>query len=211
MHMGQKINPIIFRIGTGFADWKASWTPESMSEYGANVVSDIKMLRYITSLPESSSIGDVVISRKTRNPKVAIYVPRAGAIIGKKRGRMEQIVGHLSKLAGNKNVYVNLEEVKKPSLDALLVARSLAKQIEKRSPYRRIAKGAVESALRDGALGARVTCSGRLNGADIARSESFKCGTMPLHSMSAKIDYAVAHAITTYGAVGIKVWINRRF
>jgi small subunit ribosomal protein S3 len=203
--MGQKVHPIGFRLGVN-KEWSSNWY--ASSKHYANILeADIKARNYLFEKLAHASVSRIKIERPAKNLVViTIYTARPGVIIGKKGDDVEQLRTHLNKILGVP-VHINIEEIRKPEIDAKLVAEGSARQIEKRIAFRRVMKRAVASALRSGAKGIKISMAGRLGGAEIARTEWYREGRVPLHTLRADIDYATAEAKTTYGIVGIKVWI----
>jgi small subunit ribosomal protein S3 len=201
--MGQKANPIGNRLGY-IKGWDSNWY--GGDNYADKIVEDNKIRNYISARLAKASISKVVIERTLKLVTVTIHTARPGIIIGKGGQEVDKLREELKKVT-KKEVQINIFEIKRPELDARLVADSIARQIEGRVAYRRAVKMAVSSCMRMGAEGIKVNCAGRLAGAEIARSESFKEGRTPLHTFRADIDYALAEAHTTYGRIGIKVWI----
>ncbi len=203
--MGQKVNPIGLRVGIN-RTWESRWY--AGKDYATKLLDDIKLREYIFKTLKAAAISRVVIERAATNTKVNIYSARPGVIIGKKGADIEKLRVDLSKRIGG-DVNLNIIEVRKPELDAKLVADGVAQQLERRVSFRRAMKRAVQSCLRLGALGIRINCGGRLGGADIARTEWYREGRVPLHTLRADIDYGTAAALTTYGIIGVKVWIYK--
>jgi small subunit ribosomal protein S3 len=203
--MGQKVHPTGIRLGI-IKDSNARWFPHGNSF--ANILkSDIELRKFVLKkLPESSSISKIIIERSGNNVKVIIRTAKPGVIIGKKGGDVEKLRVELNKKMGV-NININIEEVRKPELEAILVANSVAQQLERRIMFRRAMKRAVTNALKQGAKGIKVAVAGRLGGAEIARTEWYREGRVPLHTFRADIDYGTAIAKTTYGVIGVKVWI----
>lgn len=204
--MGQKVNPILIRLG-GVQEWKSVWFADS-KKYADYLNSDIKARTYLMDKFGAAGISYVRIERPAKNARITIYAARPGVILGKKGGDVEALRKELSKMLGMPT-HVNIEEVKKPDLDARLVAETVAQQIERRIMFRRAMKRAVQTTLKAGALGIKINVSGRLGGAEIARSEWYREGRVPLHTFRADVDYGLARAKTTYGIIGVKVWIFR--
>ncbi|MDH4133159.1 MAG: 30S ribosomal protein S3 [Gammaproteobacteria bacterium] len=202
--MGQKINPNGFRLGV-IRDWTAKWYSGS-KHYAENLAADIKLRTHIKKKLANAALSKIVIERPAQNISITLHTARPGIVIGKKGEDIEKMRNELGKLAG-RPVHVAIEEVRKPELDATLVAESIAQQLAKRLMFRRAMKRAVQNALRLGGLGVKVMVAGRLNGAEIARTEWYREGRVPLHTLRADIDYGTAEAHTTYGTIGIKVWI----
>jgi small subunit ribosomal protein S3 len=202
--MGQKVNPIGFRLGI-VSDWQSKWyVPRK--EYASMVAKDLKARNYILKKLAHASIGSVNFECTSRSVAVKIKAARPGTIIGKSGRDIDSLKAEISKIFGTP-VHVTIEELRKPAMNAKLVAETVAQQLEKRVMFRRAMKRAVTGAIRAGALGVKVSVSGRLGGAEIARREWYREGRVPLHTLRADIDYALAEANTTYGIIGIKVWI----
>ncbi|MFV1997699.1 MAG: 30S ribosomal protein S3 [Acidiferrobacterales bacterium] len=202
--MGQKVSPIGMRLGI-IRDWSAKWYANKKN-YGDILISDLKLRDFLKKKLAHAAVSKVVIERPTQMLNVSIYTARPGIVIGKKGEDIEKLRQELTRLAGQP-VHLAVEEVRKPELDAQLVAESIAQQLEKRIMFRRAMKRAVTNAMRLRAGGIKVMVAGRLNGAEIARTEWYREGRVPLHTLRADIDYGVARANTTYGVIGIKVWI----
>jgi len=203
--VGQKVHPKGFRLGV-IRTWDSRWFSEK--EYKALLKEDHKIRQHIKTKLYQAGIGSIEIERAANRVRVIINAARPGIIIGRGGSEVENLRRELEEMTG-KQVSVNIVEIKKPELNAQLVAENIAAQIEKRVAFRRAMKQAVARALRAGALGIKVACSGRLAGAEIARTEWYREGKVPLHTLRADIDYGFAEAITTYGKIGVKVWINR--
>lgn len=201
--MGQKVNPIGLRLGIN-RTWDSRWY--AGKDYAAKLLQDIKLREYIFEHMKQAGVSRVIIERAASKTNVTIHTARPGVIIGKKGSDIEKLRKDLSKFTGGE-VALNIVEVRKPELDAQLVADGIAQQLERRVSFRRAMKRAVQSALRLGAGGIRVNCSGRLAGAEIARREWYREGRVPLHTLRADVDYATARALTTYGIIGVKIWI----
>jgi small subunit ribosomal protein S3 len=202
--MGQKVNPVGIRLGI-VRDWTSTWYANSKT-YSSYLNSDIKLRDYLTKKYAGAFISRIQIERPAKNVRVTIYAGKPGIILGKKGGDVDALRKDLGIMLGVP-VHVNIEEIKKIDLDAKLVARSVAEQLERRIMFRRAMKRAVQSALKAGALGVKVHVSGRLGGSEIARAEWYREGRVPLHTFRADIDYSLAEAKTTYGIIGVKVWI----
>lgn len=202
--MGQKVNPIGIRLGF-IKPWKSVWFSNSKT-YAANLLADLKARQYIVKALKEAAVSDVLIERSANNVKVTVHSARPGVIIGKRGEDVEKIKSHASKIFGVP-VQLNIEEIKRPDLDASLVGQSIAQQLEKRVMFRRAMKRAVQSAMKAGAKGIKICVSGRVGGAEIARTEWVREGRVPLHTFRADIDYATAEALTTFGIIGVKVWI----
>lgn len=203
--MGQKTNPIGNRLGI-IRGWESNWY--GGNDYGDKLAEDDKIRKYVHTRLSKASVSRVIIERTLKLVTVTILTARPGAIIGKGGQEVDKLKEELKKITG-KEVQVNISEIKRPELDANLVASSIARQIENRISYRRAIKMAIASSMRTGAEGIKVMISGRLNGAEMARSESYKDGRIPLSTFRADIDYALDEAHTTYGRMGIKVWIMK--
>ena len=204
--MGQKVNPIGLRLGIT-RGWDSIWFAKK-KEYGKLLIEDYKIREFIKKNIVNSGISQVIIERTSKKCIVSIYTSRPGFVIGKKGSDIEKIKKNLSKISSGE-VSLNIKEVKKPELNSYLVAENIAQQLVKRIAYRRAMKRAMQSALRLGAKGIRVCIAGRLGGNEIARTEWLREGSVPLHTFRADVDYAEAEALTTYGIIGIKVWIYK--
>ena len=203
--MGQKVNPHGIRLGIN-KTWSSRWF--SKSEYSKLLHQDLEIKKYVEQKLKNASISKVNIERAAKKLRIAIYSSRPGIIIGKKGADIESLKNKLTKLS-NLEVFLDIKEIRKPEVEAKLVAENIASQLEKRVSFRRAMKKAVQSSMRLGAKGVKVLCSGRLGGAEIARTEKYHEGSVPLHTLRNDIDYATAEAETTYGICGIKVWINK--
>lgn len=201
--MGQKIKPIGLRLGIN-RTWDSRWYADR--NYAGLLHQDRELRNHLMERLKAAAISRVVIERPAGRARVTIYAGRPGLIIGKKGADIEALRADLTKRIGSE-VSLNIVEIRKPEIDAKLVAESIAQQLERRVAFRRAMKRAVQSAMRLGALGVRINCAGRLGGAEIARTEWYREGRVPLHTLRAEVDYAEATAHTTYGAIGIKVWI----
>lgn len=201
--MGQKVNPIGLRVGIN-RTWDSRWYADK--DYADKLYQDLKVREYIFKTLKAAGISRVVIERAASNTKITIYTARPGVIIGRKGSDIEKLRRDLTNRMGGE-VSLNIVEIRKPEIDAKLVADGIAQQLERRVSFRRAMKRAVQSALRLGALGIRVNCAGRLGGAEIARTEWYREGRVPLHTLRANIDYGTSEALTTYGIIGVKVWI----
>lgn len=202
--MGQKVNPTGMRLGI-VRDWNSTWYADSR-KYAIYLNSDIKLRNYLNKKYAGASISRIQIERPAKNARITIYAGKPGIILGKKGGDVDTLRKDLGRMLGIP-VHVNIEEIKKVDLDAKLVAESVAQQLERRIMFRRAMKRAVQNALKAGALGVKVHVSGRLGGSEIARAEWYREGRVPLHTFRADIDYSLAEAKTTYGIIGVKVWI----
>ena len=203
--MGQKVNPHGLRVGVN-KEWSSSWIANK-KEFSNYLVEDNKIRNYITKKHNGNGISKVVIERTNKRLTVDIYTSKPGIVIGMKGAGVEELKNDIAKICENKNVNINIKEVKRPDLDAALVAESIAVQLEKRVSFRRAMKQAMQRVMKAGAVGCKVMVSGRLDGAEIARSEHYHEGRLPLHTIRADIDYATHEAHTTFGVIGVKVWI----
>ena len=204
--MGQKINPIGIRLKIN-RTWDSVWFAKKQ-KYGTYLIEDFKIRKYINNTIKNSGVSKIQIERPSKKCVVTIFTSRPGFVIGKKGSDIEKIKQNISKITSDE-VSVNIKEIRKPELDSFLVAENIAQQLVKRVAYRRAMKRAISSALRLGAKGIKVTVSGRLGGNEIARTEWLREGSIPLHTLRADVDYAEAEALTTYGIIGIKVWIYK--
>lgn len=204
--MGQKVNPIGFRIGV-YLPWQARWFARR-NNYADLVLEDLKIRQYLEKALPGAEISFIEIERMGDNIRAIIHSARPGIVIGRKGQEIDSLRKELSNLLG-KNVDVSVQEVKNPDLDATIVAKSIAEQIEKRAGFKKVMKRAAANAIRAGAKGIKIRCSGRLAGAEIARDEWIRVGSVPLHTLRADISYALIEAHTTYGRIGVKVWIDR--
>ncbi len=201
--MGQKTNPIGNRLGI-IKGWDSNWY--AGKDYGSKVVADEKIRQYLNARINKGGISRIIIERTLKRITVTIHTSRPGIIIGKGGSEVDRIKEELKKLTGQE-VQINIVELRKPELDANIVGESIAKQVEARINYKRAIKMAIQAAMRAGAEGIKVRISGRLNGAEMARTEEFKDGRTPLHTFRADIDYALKESLTVYGKLGVKVWI----
>jgi len=204
--MGQKIHPIGFRLSVQ-KNWTSRWYSSSKN-FPALLNGDIKVREFLKKKLAHAAVSKIIIERPAKNAKITIYSARPGIVIGKKGEDIESLRSHLQGLMGVP-VHLNIEEVRKPELDATLIAESIAQQLEKRVMFRRAMKRAMQNAMRLGAQGIKIMSAGRLNGIEIARTEWYREGRVPLHTLRADIDYGVAEAKTTYGIIGIKVWVYK--
>jgi small subunit ribosomal protein S3 len=203
LNMGHKINPIGMRLGI-IRTWDSRWY--AGKDYAKLLHEDIKLRAHLRARLSQAGVSKVVIERPAKKPRVTIYAARPGVVIGKKGQDIDTLRKELSAMA-KAEVSLNIVEIRKPEIDATLVAENIAQQLERRVAFRRAMKRAVQSAMRLGAQGIRINCSGRLGGAEIARMEWYREGRVPLHTLRADVDYGVATAKTTYGTCGVKVWI----
>jgi small subunit ribosomal protein S3 len=201
--MGQKINPIGLRLGIN-RTWDSRWF--ARKEYGQMLHEDLRLRKYLMTRLNQAGISRVVIERAAKKARVTIHTARPGVVIGKKGADIEKLRLEVGKMTGSE-VSLNIVEIRKPELDAKLIAEGIAQQLERRVAFRRAMKRAVQSAMRLGAGGIRINCSGRLGGAEIARMEWYREGRVPLHTLRADVDYGVGTAKTTYGTCGVKVWV----
>jgi small subunit ribosomal protein S3 len=204
--MGQKVSPIGLRIGIN-KDWESKWYAPN-HKFAKNLGNDIKIREYITKNLVDKGISKVEIEKSKNHFEVVIHSSKPGVLIGKGGEEIEKIKKELSKIV-NENVFVSIVDIKKPDLDAQLVADSIAKQITNRASFRMVQKRAIKNAMKAGAKGIKTSVSGRLGGADMARSEGYTEGTIPLHTIRADVDYAQSEADTTFGKIGVKVWIYK--
>tara|TARA_Y100001001_G_scaffold145226_1_gene151743 strand:- start:165 stop:854 length:690 start_codon:yes stop_codon:yes gene_type:complete len=204
--MGQKVNPIGFRLGIN-RGWDSVWFSKKR-EFGKLLIEDYKIREYVKKNVVNSGVSQVLIERTSKKCIISIYTSRPGFVIGKKGSDIDKIKKSLSKISDTE-VSLNIKEVKKPELNSYLVAENIAQQLVKRIAFRKTMKRAMQSALRLGAKGIRVCLSGRLAGNEIARTEWLREGSVPLHTFRADVDYAEAEALTTYGLIGVKVWIYK--
>ncbi len=202
--MGQKIHPTGFRLAVT-RNWTSRWFANSKN-FSGMLLEDLKVREYLKKKLAHASVGRVVIERPAKNARITVYSARPGVVIGKKGEDIEHLKSDLQKILGGQ-VHVNIEEIRKPETDAQLIADSIAQQLEKRIMFRRAMKRAMQNAMRLGAQGIKIMSSGRLNGAEIARREWYREGRVPLHTLRADIDYGTSEAATTYGKIGIKVWV----
>ena len=203
--MGQKVHPIGMRVGI-IRDWDAKWYAEK--EYAEFLHEDLRIRKFIATKLADAAVSTIEIERAANRVNISIHTAKPGMVIGKGGSEVENLRKELNKLTG-KRVHINIVEIKKPDLDAKLVGEGIARQLENRVAFRRARKQAIQRTMRSGAKGIKTQVSGRLNGADIARSEGYSEGTVPLHTLRADIDYAWEEADTTYGKLGVKVWIYR--
>ncbi len=203
--MGQKVNPHGFRVGV-ISDWDAKWFADK--DYQKYLLEDIKIREFIKEKLFLSGIARVQIERATQKTRISIYTAKPGMVIGRQGSNIELLKNDLKKFTDS-NIDINIVEIKNPDMNATLVAENIASQLERRIAYRRAMKQCVSRTMRMGAKGIKILCSGRLGGAEIARKESYREGSIPLHTLRADIDYGTAEARTTYGRIGIKVWIYK--
>jgi small subunit ribosomal protein S3 len=204
--MGQKINPIGLRLGIN-RTWESRWFAKG-EEYAELLHADIRIREFLKSRLKNASVSRVVIERPHKKCRITIHTARPGVVIGKKGADIEKLRREISKMVDGE-VFLNLVEVRKPEMDATLVAESIAQQLERRVAFRRAMKRSLQTTMRMGALGCKIMCGGRLGGAEIARTEKYADGSVPLHTLRADIDYGFAEAKTAMGIIGIKVWIYK--
>ena len=201
--MGQKVNPIGLRVGIN-RTWDSRWF--ASRDFANMLHEDLKLKKYLTERLGQAGVSRIVIERPAKKARVTIHTARPGVVIGKKGADIEKLRSDLAKMTGSE-VSLNIVEIRKPEIDATLIAENIAQQLERRVAFRRAMKRAVQSAMRLGAQGIRINCSGRLGGAEIARMEWYREGRVPLHTLRADIDYGTALGRTAYGIIGVKVWI----
>ena len=210
--MGQKVNPLAFRLGS-YASHKSNWFAGKKADYAMQIQEDVKIRQYINKKLASAGISDIVIERKSKILEVTLFTARPGVVVGRQGNGIESLKSGIMSLFVNSHtdyeLVLNINEIKKPDADAALVAENICQQLQRRVAYRRAVKRALQSAMRHQVKGIKIQVSGRLNGAEIARSEWSKEGSIPLHTLRMDIDYAECTALTTYGILGVKVWINK--
>lgn len=204
--MGQKVNPVGLRVGI-IRDWESKWYAEK--DFGDLLIEDVKIREYLKGKLKDAAVSHIEIERAAKRVNVTIHTAKPGMVIGKGGTEVENLRVQLGKITGGKKVHINISEIKQADLNAVLVAESIAQQLERRVSFRRALKQAIQRSMRAGAKGIKTAVSGRLGGAEIARSEGYSEGTVPLHTLRADIDYGTAEAHTTYGRLGVKVWIYR--
>jgi len=205
--MGQKINPIGFRLAVN-RNWSSRWYANNR-QFAGMLAEDIKVRAFLKKKLAHASVGRVLIERPAKDARITIFSARPGVVIGKKGEEIEALKAELRRLMGVQQVHVNIEEIRKPEIDAQLIADSIAQQLEKRIMFRRAMKRAMQNAMRLGAQGIKIMSAGRLNGIEIARTEWYREGRVPLHTLRADIDYGTGEAKTNYGVIGIKVWVYK--
>jgi small subunit ribosomal protein S3 len=201
--MGQKVNPIGLRLGIN-RTWDSRWF--ARKDYGALLHEDIKLRKFLTGRLQQAGVSRIVVERAAKKARITIHSARPGVVIGKKGADIEKLRADIGKMTSSE-VSLNIVEIRKPEIDAKLIADGIAQQLERRVAFRRAMKRAVQSAMRLGALGIRINCSGRLGGAEIARMEWYREGRVPLHTLRADVDFGYGTAKTTYGTCGVKVWV----
>ncbi len=202
--MGQKVNPIGLRLGIN-RTWDSRWYAAD-AEYGELLHEDLKIRRYLMNRLNQAGVSKVIIERPTKKARITIHTARPGVVIGKKGADIDRLRKELTDMTSS-DVHLNIVEIRKPEIDAKLVAENIAQQLARRVAFRRAMKRAVQSAMRLGAQGIRIQCAGRLGGAEIARTEWYREGRVPLHTLRADVDYGEATGLTTYGTCGVKVWV----
>ncbi len=208
--MGRKTNPNILRIGNILHNWDAKWFSDNPKDFSTNLIQDVKIRTYLKKSLRSASISRVEVVRQAKEIALTVHTSRPAMVIGRGGSGIEKIQKDLKKFLGNEvRVRINVQEVRNPDTDATAVATQVVDQIERRMPYRRVLKQSVQRSMQAGARGVRIAIAGRLNGADIARREWLADGNVPLHTFRADISYATKTAFTTFGTIGVKVWINR--
>ncbi|CAM3649993.1 MULTISPECIES: 30S ribosomal protein S3 [Saccharibacillus] len=204
--MGQKVNPVGLRVGI-IRDWESKWY--AGKDFGTLLMEDVRIREYLKAKLKESAVSKIEIERAANRVNVTIHTAKPGMVIGRGGAEVEVLRGEITKISNGKKVHINIAEIKNQELDAILVAESIAQQLERRVSFRRALKQSMQRTMRSGAKGIKTAVSGRLGGAEIARSEGYSEGTVPLHTLRADIDYGTAEAHTTYGRIGVKVWIYR--
>jgi small subunit ribosomal protein S3 len=204
--VGQKVNPRGFRVGV-YKDWDARWF--ARKSYGDQLLEDLKIRTFLAKRLRNGEVSRVEIEKAGDNIKIIIHSGRPGILIGKKGQEIDNLRREIAKIVKKNAIEISIQEIKNPELDATLVAASIAGQLERRGSYKKAMKRSAASTLRAGAKGIKICCAGRLNGAEIARTEWLRTGSVPLHTLRADIDYGFVEAKTTYGIIGVKVWIGR--
>ena len=206
--MGQKVNPIGFRLALS-KDWRSKWYATG-TDYADKLHEDLSIRKYIKGRLQFAALSRVTIERAWNSVRVTLHTSRPGLVIGRKGSEIEKMTSDIGKLCGGCSVKIDILEIRKPELDAQLVAENIAVQLERRIAFRRAMKRALQTTMEFGADGIRVRCAGRLGGADIARAEWYREGKVPLQTLRVPIDYGFAEAATTYGIIGVKVWVNKK-
>lgn len=206
--MGQKVNPIAFRLAVS-KDWRSKWYAKG-KDYSDKLHEDLKIRKYIKGRLQFAALSRVTIERAWNSVRVTLHTSRPGLVIGRKGSEIEKMTSDITKICGGCQVKIDIIEIRKPELDAQLVAENIAVQLERRIAFRRAMKRSLQTAMEFGAEGIRIRCAGRLGGADIARNEWYREGKVPLQTLRVPIDYGFAEAATTYGIIGVKVWINKK-
>ena len=202
--MGQKVHPLGFRLGI-YDDWKARWF--ARKSYAEALMEDFAIRKYLEGSLEKAEVSHIDIEKTGENIRIVIHSGRPGVVIGKRGQEVETLRRDIAKLTKKNNIEISVQEIKSPEIDASLVAKNIATQLERRASFKKSMKRAVSSAMRSGAKGIKICVSGRLNGAEIARSEWARMGSVPLHTLRSNINYGFAEAKTTYGMIGVKVWL----
>jgi len=202
--VGQKVNPIGFRVGV-YRSWDSRWF--ARDSYGQQLMEDLNIRKYLGNSLENAEISKIEIEKAGNSVRIIIFTARPGVVIGKKGQEIESLKKDLAKHLKRQNIEISVEEIRRPELNAQVVAKNIALQLEKRVSYKKSMKRAAASAMRAGAKGIKICCAGRLQGAEIARKEGIRIGSLPLHTLRSDIDYGFAQAYTTYGVIGVKVWI----
>ena len=208
--MGQKVNPIGFRVGV-YRGWDSRWFSRDLhgrkDSYGKSLLEDLKIRKYLNKVLDGAEVSKVEIEKAGDNIRIIVFTARPGVVIGKKGQDISALKRDLVSFLKKPNIEVSVQEVKQPELNAQLVAKNIAVQLEKRASYKKAMKRAAAAAMRSGAKGIKIRCAGRLQGAEIARSEGVMLGSIPLHTLRSDVDYGFAESHTTYGVIGVKVWI----
>ncbi len=204
--MGQKVSPLVLRIGY-IENWRSLWFADK-KQFAQNILEDYKIRQFIKKRFAQAAVSKVVIERLVDKIRIIIHTARPGVIIGRRGADIDKLRAELAEIT-SKEIAIDPQEIKNPSVDAQLIAQNIATQLEKRIAFRRAMKRAIDQAMSSGVKGIKVKCSGRLNGAELARSESYRVGKLPLHTFRAQIEYGFAEALTTYGLLGVKVWANK--
>jgi small subunit ribosomal protein S3 len=202
--MGQKVNPIGFRIAVT-KDWLSKWYADK-KEYADLLHEDIRVREFVKKQLEGAAVAKITIERYAHRARITVHTARPGIVIGRKGAEIDKLKEELARMTG-KEIYIDIQEIKRPEIEAQLIAENVALQLERRIGYRRAMKKAVQTAMEMGALGVKIACGGRLGGSEIARREKYKEGKIPLHTLRANIDFGFAEANTLYGKIGVKVWI----
>ena len=203
--MGQKVNPVGFRLGI-YRNWDSRWF--ARKSYGKEVLEDFQIRKFLSAALQNAEIAKIEIEKAgDDNMRITLHSGRPGIVIGKRGADIDSLRTELARRWNKKNVEVSVQEIKNPELDAVLVAKDIAEQLVKRGSFKKAMKRAAISAMKSGAKGIKICCAGRLNGAEIAREEWTRVGSIPLHTIRAEVDYGLAEALTTYGLIGVKVWI----
>lgn len=203
--MGQKVHPLGFRLGI-YKDWNARWFATGAT-YGDKLIEDLRLRKYLDSRLGKADIAKIEVEKASDDLRIIIHTGKPGVIIGKKGQEIDNLRNDIAKQFSKTNVEVSVQEIKKPELDGMLIAKAIASQIERRVSYKRAMKRAVASSMRAGAKGIKIRVAGRLQGAEIARAEWARVGSVPLHTLRSNVDYGFAEANTTYGIIGVKVWL----